>query len=155
MDRVLRAALAAFGIVMLLAWSALLVRAPGAALELLLFTSPVVVAVWLIVMLTAPDGRAWANSAPGGPGSRGTSDVAAVRDAVVARDGGVCAYCGAGGATRVAARAAPRRDDPDPLARYVTLCEACAASSAYPALTVPGARPLAPTLDRERSHTDA
>ena len=137
MDRVLRTALAVFGIVTLLAWSVLLVRAPGAALELLLFTSPVVVAVWLIVMLTAPDGRARAKLAAGGAEGGNVPDLAAVRDAVLARDGGVCGYCGAGGAATIAARAAPRRDDPEPLARFVTLCDACAATSAYPALATP------------------
>ena len=133
--------LALLGMAAALGWAVLMVRAPGAALELLLVTSPVVVAVWLIVMLTAP--QRGPGAAPDGTGARGgTAPPTAerVRDAVLARDGGICALCDDRGAGAVAARRPARRRDPDPLARFITLCDTCAAAAALP-VVAEGCRP--------------
>ncbi len=111
-----------------LAWSILLVRAPGAAMELLILTSPVVVAAWLVLMLTAPAPRRR---------RRQNTDHAAVSPALAAetrarvlqRDGGRCRLCGAPGAQRITRRRPVRRGDA-PEDRFITLCDACAATTA-------------------------
>jgi hypothetical protein len=51
--RAVQAVAALLGAVVLLGWTVLFLYAPGFALELALITSPVWVAAWLIVMLTA------------------------------------------------------------------------------------------------------
>lgn len=112
-----RSLLTLLGAVAALAWSVLFLQAPGAALELLLFTSPVVVAVWLILMLTAPRReRPRARLAPALPPD--------LHERVLQREGGRCRLCGEP-ATRVVARG-PARAGTDPLARFIAICDGCA-----------------------------
>lgn len=102
-----------------LVWSILFLQAPGAALELLLFTSPIVVAVWLILMLTAPR-RNRPRARPAGTGP--PPDLV---ERVLRRDESRCRLCGEGTATRVVARRPPRAGA-DPLDRFIAICEGCA-----------------------------
>jgi|GEM_PF-3461422 hypothetical protein len=104
-----------------LAWSVLFLQAPGAALELLLFTSPIVVAAWLILMLTAPRRD---RPAPA-PRSAETGPPPALEERVLRRDAGRCRLCGGEPATRVVARRPPR-PGADPVDRFIAICEGCA-----------------------------
>lgn len=113
----MRVLLTLLGALATLAWSALFLRAPGAALELLLFTSPIVVAAWLILMLTAPRREPTrARPVPVMPPD--------LQERVLRRDGGRCRLCGEP-AARVVARG-PARAGADPLARFIAICEGCA-----------------------------
>ncbi len=114
----IRTLLTLLGALGALAWSILFLEAPGAALELLLFTSPIVVAVWLILMLTTPRReRTRARPAPAPPPD--------LYERVLQRDGGRCRLCGEGPAARVVARR-PARAGTDPLERFIAVCDACA-----------------------------
>ena len=126
MGRVVRSGLTLLGLVAALGWSVLFVRAPGLAMEQLVLWSPVVVTLWLIVMLSASNRRATARRNT--TGASAVPPPVDVRDAVLARDGGRCSLCGAPGAHSVAARRPVRRGDSDPLDRYVSLCDGCAAA---------------------------
>lgn len=120
-----RTLLALLGALGALAWSVLFLQAPGAALELLLFTSPIVVAVWLILMLTAPRrDRSRVRPAPA-PRSAETEPPPALEERVLRRDEGRCRLCGEGSATRVVARRPPR-PGADPVDRFIAICEGCA-----------------------------
>jgi len=122
-----RMALTLLGVIAALVWAAVFVEAPGAALEVLLLLSPVVVTIWLILMLTAPrrSRRAVAQHGQDGPPPPDAGTV-------LRRDRGVCSVCGTTGARTVVARRPARRDDADPLARFASLCDACASTTALP-----------------------
>ena len=126
MGRVVRSGLTLLGLVAALGWSVLFVRAPGVAMEQLVLWSPVVVTLWLIVMLSASNRRMTVRRNT--PAVSAVPPPADVRDAVLARDRGRCSLCGASGARSVAARRPARRGDPDPLDRYVSLCDGCVAA---------------------------
>lgn len=130
----MRVLLTVIGMIASLAWAVLFVRAPGAALEILLFVSPVVVAVWLVVALSAPHRRPPRPRAPAGEGGDGRAAAPAPAAA-----GGRCAVCGAAAMT-VAARRPRRRAERDPLERFISLCARCAADSVLPSVSPPGDR---------------
>lgn len=130
MERLIRTLLALVGVAALLGCSVLMVLSPRVALELLLLTSPVYVAVWLVVMLTA--GNLTRRRAI----ERGSVPAPETWSAVLARDGGRCTVCGGAGSAVIARRPA-RRGEADRLARFATLCAACAATSALPVLVSP------------------
>lgn len=139
-----RTALAALGVLMSLGWAVLFVEAPGVALELLVLASPVVVTLWLIVMLSGPGPHRRAKAAAGAarrvvpaalsPCEQETGRSRAPRAEVLRRDGGACRLCGAPRAMTVAAERPARRDDDDPLRRYISLCDGCAATTSLPLL---------------------
>ena len=137
MGRIARSGLTLLGLVAALGWSVLFVRAPGLAMEQLVLWSPVVVAGWLIVMLS---GRTRTGAAKRkSSATSATSLPAGIREAVLARDGGACSLCGAAGAGAVAARRPARRGDADPLDRYFAFCDDCVAAGALiPHPTTPG-----------------
>jgi hypothetical protein len=101
----------------------LFLQAPGAALELLLFASPLVVAVWLIVALTA--------RRRSGVTRRHLPALPDSRERVPRADEG-CALCPARTATLLAVRRPARRRHPEPDGRYLPLCDDCAAKSVLP-----------------------
>lgn len=106
-----------------LLWVAVFLSAPRVAMELLVLVSPIVCAAWLILTLTA---RRPSRSVAAGRG------VQVDHRAVVARDGGVCAMCGTGDATVVAAQRPARPSDQSRLDRFITLCEGCASATPLP-----------------------
>ncbi len=116
-----RIALTILGVLGAFLWAAAFMRAPGAALEVLLALSPIVVTAWLILMLTM---RRHARA-----GLRGGTTVAVDQAAVLTRNGHRCYVCGREKAATVIARRPARRDEPDPLARFITLCDDCANAS--------------------------
>ncbi len=129
MGSLIRTMVALAGMAAALGWSALFVRAPGVAMEQLVLTSPIVVTVWLIVMLSASTRPRRMVRSDGAPAIAAAAP-AAIQDAVRTRDGRRCVLCGGADANTVAARRPGRRADADPLDRYVTLCRTCAAAGA-------------------------
>jgi hypothetical protein len=119
-----RTLLTLLGALAALAWSALFLRAPGAALELLLFTSPIVVAVWLILMLTAPR-RDRPRARPLPPPRLAGEPPPDLYERVLRRDEGRCRLCGGEPATRVVVHRPPRAGA-DPVDRFIAICEGCA-----------------------------
>lgn len=104
----------------------LMVVSPRAALELLVLASPFYVTAWLIVMLTANKGtaRQAALTAP--------QETAVDPAVVLSRAGGTCESCGRGTPVSVRVRRPARRNEADPLSRFVALCDGCAGISALP-----------------------
>jgi hypothetical protein len=119
----IRTLLTLLGALAAVAWSPLFLRAPGAALELLLFTSPVVVAVWLILMLTAPR-RDRPRARPIPPPRLTEEPPPDLQERVLRRDGGRCRLCGDGPAAWVVVHRPPRAGA-DPLDRFIAICEDC------------------------------
>ncbi|MFN8556570.1 MAG: hypothetical protein U0531_04190 [Dehalococcoidia bacterium] len=126
MTTAVRSVFALLGVGAALLWAVTLTISPRAALELLVLASPLIVTVWLIVMFTGWNRR---RARAHAPAAAAPAD-SATRAAVLARDGGRCAHCGAN-AAHVAARG-PARVGGDPLHRYITLCAACARASVLP-----------------------
>lgn len=124
MERATRTGVAAAGVGAALLWAVAFVSFPRVAMELLVLTSPVIVAVWLVTSLTASS-----RSAQRGPRLSTAAPTPDVYDAVLARDGRACATCGGPGATIVVMRRPARRGEDDPLARFMSLCGACAAAT--------------------------
>lgn len=121
--KVLRSAVAMLGVAAAFIWGGLFLANPRVSLELLVLLAPIVVPVWLITMLTR-SGSDRSQSARDKQGD--LPPTTALRDAVLDRDGGICANCGGPDAARIAARRPARTGEPDPLSRYVSLCADCA-----------------------------
>jgi hypothetical protein len=124
-----RSLFAALGAVAALGWAVLFVRAPGAAMELLILCSPVAVAAWLIVTLPSHSRARVSGDAPAAADGQ-ADQLDRIRDAVLARDGGRCELCGESAAHAILARRPPRRGEPDSSARFIAVCAGCHAASA-------------------------
>jgi hypothetical protein len=123
MKRIARIVLRLAGCLAAVLWVVVFLSTPRVAMELLVLASPVVCAAWLILTLSArrPSRRVVA-------GSPEQVNV----DAVIARDGGVCAQCGTGGARAVATRRPARPSDQSQIDRFITLCAGCASTTPLP-----------------------
>lgn len=119
MERWVRSGLAALGAVAALTWAVIFVEAPGAALEVLLMASPIVMTVWLVVSLTARRPGTHPRATPIAPASSASG----------AEPAGPCAFCGS---SRVSAVAMRRPGSSQSMASHVALCESCAASTPLP-----------------------
>jgi hypothetical protein len=119
MERWVRSGLAALSAAAALGWAVLFVQAPGAALEVLLMASPIVMTAWLVVSLTARRSDLHPRSMPAAPTP---SAPEALMD-------GPCAFCGT---SRVSALALRLPGSSRSVEQRIALCEACAAATPLP-----------------------
>jgi hypothetical protein len=119
MERWVRSGLALLGAAAALGWAVLFVQAPGAALEVLLMASPIIMTLWLVVSLTARRPNLHPRRAP----------ATLVQPAAGMQASGPCAFCGA---LRVSAVAVRRPGSAQAQASSVALCDVCAEATPLP-----------------------
>jgi hypothetical protein len=122
----MRFGLTALGIVAALVWATLFVQAPGAALEVLLMVSPIVVTAWLIISLTAR------RPAYRQPKTALQPEVPSPSGAVHVGGGpGPCAFCGAPHVTALVRRLPAARGE-ERAGHTLLVCADCAKATPLP-----------------------